>query len=135
MIEKTEDIGANNPMAENIYLGYVFMAVCRACNFNIDDFKGTITEFFNNKMVSKALSKSDLNNPSDMENFQKQMNKISQWTEEHPEYKDETWDFNFDKNPHKDGFYYHFTRCPMEKFAREMAILIYYLCVVELITL
>ena len=47
------------------------------------------------------------------------MNKISQWTEEHPEYKDKTWDFNFDKNLHKDGFYYHFTRCPMEKFARE----------------
>lgn len=29
MIEKTEDIGANNPMSGNIYLGYVFMAVCR----------------------------------------------------------------------------------------------------------
>lgn len=33
MIEKTEDIGANNPMSGNIYLGYVFMAVCRAGNF------------------------------------------------------------------------------------------------------
>ena len=28
-------------------------------------------------------------------------------------------DDNFDESRHKDGFYYHFTRCPMEKFARE----------------
>ncbi|MBF1269697.1 MAG: L-2-amino-thiazoline-4-carboxylic acid hydrolase, partial [Oribacterium parvum] len=32
---------------------------------------------------------------------------------------DKTWDFHFDEKRHRDGFYYHFTRCPLEKFARE----------------
>ena len=119
MIEKTEDIGANNPMSGNIYLGYVFMAVCRAGNFNVDDFKEIIVEFLSNKLINKAISNLDLNNPRDMEKFAVQMYKMKEWTDKHQEYKNSTWDFNFDKNLHRDGFYYHFTRCPMEKFARE----------------
>lgn len=47
------------------------------------------------------------------------MHKIAVWADEHLEYRNKTWDFNFDDTLHKDGFYYHFTRCPMEKFARE----------------
>ena len=27
--------------------------------------------------------------------------------------------FNFDENLHKDGFYYHFTRCPIAAFCKE----------------
>ena len=38
MIESTEDIGSNNPMSGNIYSAYVFMAVCRAGDFGVDDF-------------------------------------------------------------------------------------------------
>ena len=119
MIEKTEDIGANNPMSGNIYLGYVFMAVCRAGNFKVDDFKEVILEFLNNNLINKAISRLDLNSSKDMEEFAGQMYKMKEWADKHPEYKNKTWDFNFDKNLHRDGFYYHFTRCPMEKFARE----------------
>ena len=39
--------------------------------------------------------------------------------DKHPKYKDKTWDFNFDNDLNRDGFYYHFTRCPLEKFARD----------------
>lgn len=119
MLEKTDDIGANNPMSGNIYLDYVFMAVCRAGNFNVDDFKEIIVEFTNNKLINKVISMLDLNNPKDMEKLTRQMYKIKEWTDNHEKYKDKTWDFNFDKNFHKDGLYYYFTRCPMEKFARE----------------
>lgn len=28
----------------------------------------------------------------------------------HLEYKDKTWDFNFDESKHRDGSYYHFIR-------------------------
>lgn len=119
MIEKTEDIGADNPMSGNIYLGYVFMAVCKAGDFSVNDFKEIINEFFNNKSVNKALSKSDLNNPRDMAEFKARIHKIQEWTDSHSEYANKTWDFNFDEKLHSDGFYYHFTRCPMEKFARE----------------
>ena len=119
MIEKTDDIGTSNPMSGNIYLGYVFMAVCRAGNFNVDDFKEIIVEFINNKLINKAISKLDLNIPQDMEKFTKRMYQMKEWADKYEKYKDKTWDFNFDKNLHKDGLYYHFTRCPMEKFARE----------------
>lgn len=119
MLEKTDDIGANNPMSGNIYLGYVFMAVCRAGNFNVDDFKEIIVKFTDNKLINRVISKLDLNNPKDMGKLTRQMYKIKEWADNHEKYKDKTWDFNFDKNLHKDGLYYYFTRCPMEKFARE----------------
>ena len=46
MIENTEDIGSNNPMAGNIYSAYVFMAVCRAGDFSVDDFTSTLCIIF-----------------------------------------------------------------------------------------
>lgn len=119
MLAKTDDVGANNPMSLNIYQGYVFMAICRAGNFNVDDFKKIIVEFLNNKFINKAISNMNLNNPKDMQKFAMQMYKMKEWADKHKEYKNNTWDFNFDKNLHRDGLYYHFTRCPMEKFARE----------------
>lgn len=119
MIERTEDIGADNPMAGNIYMGYVFMAICRAGKFSVSEFMEVTTEFMHSKIVSQFMSGSDLNNPKDLKKLSAQMHKIAAWADEHPEYKNKTWDFNFDEALHKDGFYYHFTRCPMEKFARE----------------
>lgn len=119
MLERTEDIGADNPMAGNIYMGYVFMAICRAGKFSVSEFMEVTTEFMHSKIVSKIMGGSDLNNPEDLNRLSAQMHKIAAWSEEHPEYRDKTWDFNFDETLHKDGFYYHFTRCPMEKFARE----------------
>lgn len=119
MVERTEDIGADNPMAGNIYMGYVFMAICRAGKFAVNDFMEVTTEFMHSKIVSKIMGGSDLNNPEEVNRMSVQMHKIAKWADEHPEFKDKTWDFNFDETLHKDGFYYHFTRCPMEKFARE----------------
>lgn len=119
MIEKTEDIGADNPMAGNIYMGYVFMAICRAGKFSVNEFMEVTTEFMHRKIVSKIMGGSDLNNPKDLKRLSAQIHKIAAWADKHPEYRNKTWDFNFDETLHKDGFYYHFTRCPMEKFARE----------------
>ena len=85
MIEKTKDIGANNPMSGNIYLGYVFMAVCRAGNFNVDDFKEIIVKVLNNKLINKAISNLDLNNPKDMEKFAVKMYKMKEWVQSLPD--------------------------------------------------
>ena len=61
MLENTEDIGSNNPMSGNIYSAYVFMAVCRAGDFCVDDFKEVIVEFLNNKLIAKLRGHFDLN--------------------------------------------------------------------------
>ena len=119
MLENTEDIGSNNPMSGNIYSAYVFMAVCRAGDFCVDDFKEVIVEFLNNKLIAKLRGHFDLNKPKDMKKFSDRMHRMAEWADKHSEYKDKTWDFNFDNDLHRDGFYYHFTRCPLEKFARD----------------
>lgn len=45
------------------------------------------------------------------------------WVDEHPQYKDYTWDFNFDESKPEYGVYYHFTRCPLNTFARKYGFL------------
>lgn len=35
------------------------------------------------------------------------------------EAKDRAWDFHFDETLHRDGFYYHFTHCPIADFCRK----------------
>ena len=64
----------------------------------------------------------DLNKSEDMKKMRVKMHAMAKWVEDHPEYKDKTWDFNFE-NKHKDGIYYHFTRCPLNDFARENGFL------------
>ena len=73
MLENTEDIGSNNPMSGNIYSAYVFMAVCRAGDFCVDDFKEVIVEFLNNKLIAKLRGHFDLNKPKDMKKFSDRM--------------------------------------------------------------
>ena len=45
--------------------------------------------------------------------------KDAAWLEAHPQYKAYSWDFHFDETKHQDGFYYHFTQCPLNTFARK----------------
>ena len=121
MLLQTEDIGCKNPMANNIYMAYVFMAIWKAADGKIKpvDFKEVITEFMANPLVIRFMGGVDMNVPKGMKKMTKRFHKMAQWAEEHLEYKDKTWDFNFNDTLHKDGTYYHFTRCPIEKFARE----------------
>lgn len=121
MLLQTEDIGYDNPMASNIYMGYVFMAIWKAADGKIKpvDFKEVITEFMNHPLVMKFMGGMDVNEPESMRKMAQKFRQIAQWADEHPQYKDKTWDFIFDDSLHKDGTYYHFTRCPIEKFARE----------------
>jgi len=60
----------------------------------------------------------DMNTEKGIRNFGKMMHKNADWATKHPE-DTNNWDFNFDENLHKDGFYYHFTRCPIAAFCKE----------------
>lgn len=35
---------------------------------------------------------------------------------EQQEYKDVSWDFHIDDTKHQEGFYYHFTQCPLNEY-------------------
>ena len=97
MLENTEDVGEKNPMAHNIYSAYVFLAVCRAGNFSVEDFREVIAAFMDNRFIRKAMSSIDFNKETDMKKFAERMHKAEEWAEAHPEYQDKTWDFHFDE--------------------------------------
>ena len=91
MLKKCEDIGFDNPMASNIYMCFVFLAIWKAADGAIDyeGYRKVIKDFMTTPPVSKFMSSGD---------------------------------FNFE-NKHKDGIYYHFTRCPLNDFARKNGFL------------
>lgn len=125
MLAETEDIGADNPMAGNLYMCYVFLAIYRASKggISIDDMRSVVGEFMRSKAVSMSMGGMDINKAEDMQKLYATFKRMAQWAEDHPEYKDKTWDFNFDETLHNTGIYYHFTRCPLEKYCREHGLL------------
>lgn len=125
MLQKTDDIGEDNPMAHNIYMCFVFFAIWKAANgaIDVDELRDLTRIMMDNQLVIKIMGRNDINREKDLKGYEKQFHDIKKWSDEHPQYKDITWDFHFDPAKHKDGTYYYFTKCPLEKFARENGFL------------
>lgn len=119
MLNKTDDIGKDNPMIFNIYMGYVLMAICRAGHFDIDEFKEVTKDFINNKLVHRFVASLNLNDQKDLNKMKKSIAKYVKYNNEHLQYKGKYWEFNFDDKLHKDGIYFYYSHCPMAKFAKE----------------
>ncbi len=119
MLNRADDIGKDNPMASNLYEGLLFLALWEAADgkISIDDLREitrAVMQFPAMKLVGLFVNA----NRSGLEKLEKRMHKNAEWLEVHPQYKGVSWDFNFDKTRHSEGFYYHFTRCPLNDFAR-----------------
>lgn len=125
MLKKADDIGATNPMAGNIYACFVFLAIWKAADgaISVDGLRKVISDFMHRPITRKLMAGKDINRPKHLRALKSRFHKLKAWADAHPQYKDKTWDFNFDESKHKDGIYYHFTRCPLEKFARENGFL------------
>ena len=125
MLEKTDDIGADNPMAGNIYMCFVFLAIWKAAEGAIspDSLRRVTKAFMARPIVGRIMGGKDINRPEDLAKAKTRFHSMQDWADAHPEYKDKTWDFNFDETKHRDGSYYYFTHCPLEKFARENGFL------------
>ncbi len=125
MLNNADDIGADNPMAPNLYMCFVFLAIWKAADgaIDVESFRKVIINFIKSPLVNKILGGRDMNKPKDLQKAEERFHKMQEWADTHPQYKDKTWDFNFDETKHKDGTYYHFTRCPIEAFARKYGYL------------
>ena len=125
MLDKCDDIGSDNPMAGNIYMCFVFLAVWKAADGAIDpeSYRTVVNKFMRSGIVSKFMGGKDINNPDDFKKMKDKFHAMQDWADAHPEYKEKTWDFNFDDKKHRDGSYYHFTRCPLNNFARDYGVL------------
>ena len=120
MLRETDDVGADNPMAKNIYECFVFLSVWKAA-------EGRITADDLRKITKDVLSFPPLrvmgyimnaNSPAAIKMADEKMHANQAWLDAHPQYKATSWDFNFDETLHRDGFYYHFTHCPLNDYAR-----------------
>ncbi len=125
MLMKVEDIGSENPMAGNIYMAFVFMAIWKAADgaIDTDSYRIVVRRFLTESFARKFIGKSDMNKPEDVQKAKEKFRRMQAWADEHPQYKDKTWDFNFDETRRRDGSFYYFTRCPLNDFARKYGFL------------
>lgn len=108
-------------MASNLYEGLIFLALWDASDrkISVDELR-TISEEMMSFPLLKAMGLMiNANKKSGMARIAKMMHKDAAWLEAHPQYKAYSWDFHFDETKHQDGFYYHFTQCPLNTFARK----------------
>ncbi len=125
MLRKVDDIGADNPMAGNIYMAFVFMAIWKAADgaIDIESYRTVVRNTATKSFLRKFIGKNDLNSPDGIRNGNKKMHRMKEWADSHPQYQGKTWDFNFDETLHRDGFFYCFTQCPINTFARKYGYL------------
>ena len=121
MLQQVDDIGADNPMAGNIYMCFVLMAIWKGAGSAVtpDSFRPVIRELVKRPFVTRMVGGRDMNNPEDIRKSWSGLHAKQAWAEAHPQYRDKTWDFNIDETKHRDGVYYHFTRCPLNNYARK----------------
>lgn len=108
-------------MASNLYEGLIFLALWDASDrqISVDELR-TISEEMMSFPFLKAMGLMiNANKKSGMARIAEMMHKDAAWLEAHPQYKAYSWDFHFDETKHQNGFYYHFTQCPLNTFARK----------------
>ena len=107
-------------MASNITMSFVIISIWLASERKItpDQMSEVMKIALDWKPMKMFCGMIDMNTEKGIRSFGKMMHKNADWATKHPE-DTNNWDFNFDENLHKDGFYYHFTRCPIAAFCKE----------------
>lgn len=129
MLAKTADIGADNPMAMNVYMCFPMLAIWKASagKMRLDDYRKIVEEccgnFVTNPLAQMVMAGFDINTEHGLAAAEDMFHKYADWLKMHPQYADTSWDFHFDKMKHRDGTYYHFTQCPLARFAAENDLL------------
>lgn len=121
MLRRADDIGKDNPMASNLYEGFIFLALWDALDrkISVEELRAISEEMVAFPLLKAMGLMINANKKSGIERIAKMMHRDAAWLEEHPQYKAYSWDFHFDEAKHRDGFYYHFTQCPLNTFARK----------------
>lgn len=120
LLRRAEDIGANNPMAPNLYFAIALISyhVGTPELIGKDEMKFIIDALFSNKLLIKVLSRKDFNRPKDFQAFKDNIRRMSDWIEARKDLYPSSWNFDFETD-HDKGFYYGLSPCPIAKFFRE----------------
>ncbi len=121
MLQRADDIGADNPMASNMYECLIFLAIWKVAEgkISVDDLREITVDVMSTPFFKLMGLYINGNKKSGIKRLRTMLEKDAEWIEKHPQYQDVSWDFNFDETKHRDGFYYHFTQCPLNTFARK----------------
>ncbi len=120
MLEEAPDVGSDNPMASNIYESFVMLALYEGSGRKISE-EGTrqmtrdLVGFPPLKIMGLAV---DYRKAKGVQKENGQFHACAEWIDKHPQYRELSWDFNFDDTRHEDGTFYWFTHCPIEQYCR-----------------
>lgn len=121
LLAKVEGVSDNNPMSKNITMSFVIIAVWLASDREItpDQMSKIVEKMLDIPLMKRgAAAMIDMNTEKGIRSFEKMIRKSADWAKQHTEDWN-TWDFHFDNSLHKDGFYYHFTHCPIASFCEK----------------
>jgi len=120
LLSKVEGVSGDNPMASNITGAFIILSIWLASERKLEPNTMTaiLNEAFKSKIISSNYKSMNLNTPEGMQKFGEKMHGCKAWADNHPQDFD-TWDFNFDESKHDEGFYYHYTNCPINNFCRK----------------
>ena len=120
LLKKVEGVSDQNPMSSNITMSFVIIAVWLASDRKITpaQMSRVMETALDWKPIKAYFGIIDMNTEKGINRFGNMMKKDAAWAKKHPEDWN-TWDFHFNKKLHEDGFYYHFTHCPIADFCRK----------------
>jgi len=120
LLKKVEGVSDRNPMASNITMSFVILSIWLASGREITP--GQMSRVMAGALDWKPLKvyfgTIDMNTEKGIRRFGNMMKRDAAWAAKHPGDWN-TWDFHFDDRLHEDGFYYHFTHCPIAEFCRK----------------
>ncbi len=125
LIDRSPEIGADNPMAKNLYLACVVFALWKAADGEItpDMMRQVLKAIFDSKLMRFAGDKADLRKPENMASLVEGVHANAQWQEDHPAILDATWTFHIDDERDGTIAHYHYTSCPINDLARQEGLL------------
>lgn len=105
MLNRSDDIGRDNPMASNTYECLVFLAIWKAADgkISVEDLRAISKDVLSTPIMKVMGILINANKASGIKRIQKMMERDAKWLDEHPQYKKYSWDFHFDEKKHKDG--------------------------------
>lgn len=117
LLAEVEGVSDKNPMAHNITMSFVMIAVWLASDRRISpEVMGeAINAMLDSRFLKTMMGMVNMNTGSGVRMMKKMMRKSAAYADQHPE-EYNTWKFVFNDSLHKDGLYYHFTHCPIADF-------------------
>ena len=89
MLNRSDDIGRDNPMASNTYECLVFLAIWKAADgkISVEDLRAISKDVLSAPIMKVMGILINANKASGIKRIQKMMERDAKWLDEHPQYK------------------------------------------------